>query len=73
MPARPLKVDVQLARDRESYVAMRIGLSWGAAAIVDDMVGTLYGATRAEVLRFIVISWLHQSAKDRMGQKGNDG
>lgn len=30
----------------------------GAAVLVDALVGTFYGSTRAEVLRFIVISWI---------------
>ena len=30
----------------------------GAIAIVDSLVGTFLGATRSELLRFIVISWL---------------
>lgn len=30
----------------------------GAAALVDSLVGTFYGSTRSEVLRFIVVSWI---------------
>jgi len=29
----------------------------GCAFLIDDMVGTTYGETRSEVLRFIVINW----------------
>lgn len=30
----------------------------GALVLVDAMVGTFYGNTRSEVLRFITVSWL---------------
>lgn len=30
----------------------------GAAALVDGLVGTFYGSTRSEVLRFMVVSWI---------------
>ena len=58
MEAKP---DVIKARENQTYVAVRTGLPWGAAAIIDDMVGTIYGQTRSEVIRFIVINWLHNN------------
>jgi len=58
MEAKP---DVIKARENQTYVTVRTGLPWGAAAIVDDMVGTIYGQTRSEVIRFIVINWLHNN------------
>ncbi len=33
----------------------------GALVLVDSLVGTFYGNTRSEVLRFIVASWLTQN------------
>jgi hypothetical protein len=30
----------------------------GAGLLVDSLVGTIYGSTRSEVLRFIVLSWI---------------
>lgn len=34
----------------------------GAHALVDDLVGTFIGSTRAEVLRYIVVSWVTSNA-----------
>jgi hypothetical protein len=36
---------------------MTTTLPSGAAALVDSMVGTIYGGTRADVLRFMITSW----------------
>jgi hypothetical protein len=38
--------------------AVSTSLPPAATALVDSLVGTFYGTTRAEVLRFIVQSWL---------------
>jgi hypothetical protein len=47
---------------RLKNVAMSTSLPPGAAALVDDLVGTFVGNRRAEVLRFIVTSWLVEHA-----------
>jgi len=38
---------------------------------VDNLVGTLYGSTRSEVLRFIVLSWIteHYATALAVGKK----
>lgn len=43
----------------------------GAAALVDSLVGTFYGSTRSEVLRFIVVSWIteHYAAVGAVSRK----
>lgn len=43
----------------------------GARALVDSLVGTFIGATRSEVLRFIVASWLteHIATVEAIGKK----
>lgn len=43
----------------------------GAGALVDNLVGTLYGSTRSEVLRFIVLSWIteHYATALAVGKK----
>lgn len=42
-----------------------------AGALVDNLVGTLYGSTRSEVLRFIVLSWIteHYATALAVGKK----
>lgn len=41
----------------------RTTLPWGMSQLVDSLVGTLYGQTRAEVLRFMIISWAHNNSQ----------
>jgi hypothetical protein len=43
----------------------------GAGLLVDSLVGTLYGSTRSEVLRFIVLSWIteHYATALAVGKK----
>lgn len=45
-----------------------------AVALVDSFVGSFIGATRSEVLRFIVVSWLtehHSLAQDLSAAKSD--
>jgi hypothetical protein len=47
-------------RLRLKSASMATTLPPGAQLLVDSMVGTLFGSTRAEVLRFMAISWISE-------------
>jgi hypothetical protein len=51
--------------------ALSTSLPPGAALLVDSLVGTFYGSTRSEVLRFMVVSWIteHHEAVLAVGKK----
>lgn len=36
----------------------------GCAFLIDDMVGTIYGETRSEVIRFIIINWTTENIQN---------
>lgn len=38
-------------------VRVRTDLPWGCAALIDSLIGTVYGETREEVIRFALVSW----------------
>ncbi len=50
-------------KDAKRNVRAVTTLPWGMSALVDSLVGTLYGQTRAEVLRFMIVSWAHDNAQ----------
>lgn len=51
--------------------AVTTSLPPGAQLLVDDAVGSFLGATRSEVLRFIVVSWLsdHHALLKSIGER----
>lgn len=56
---------------RLKAVAAATNLPPGAGLLVDSLVGTLYGSTRSEVLRFIILSWIteHYATALAVGKK----
>ena len=64
------------APKRQRFPKDMVGLTLpeGALVMVDSLVGTFFGSTRSEVLRFIVVSWICENralvAKPTARQEG---